>query len=516
MFDSLGFKLQGIVQKLSGQKKITEENIEATLNEIRRQLLEADTSLKAVKLFTNRVKEQALGTEVLTGINPGQQFTKIINDSLIEILGGNLDEDQRKLRIDQKPALILLLGLQGAGKTTAAAKLALKLKSEGHNPLLVPADLQRPAAVKQLKILSQQAEVDFLDIIAEDASSYKVSSPLELSELIRKDQNTNQHDVYIIDTAGRLQIDTELMAELLLLEKQLSISEKLLVIDSLIGQEAANVAETFNNQIGISGILLTKLDSDTRGGAALSVVEATNQPIKFASVGEKLEDLETFYPDRMASRILGMGDVVSLVEKVEQKISEQESKRLEEELMKGNFNYETFLSFQEMLSKIGNFTSIFKMLGMGQLFSSMGLDMNNQNAILEQSQGKMAKFKIAIGSMTKEEKRSPDLLSSHSSSRSRRNRIAKGSGLKDADISQLTSEFSKMSKMFKHIGPMLPMMKQEQNFDSNQMLNQLSGGLSKRQRQQLNQINPLLQSKLSREVKTSKKGEKPKIKGFRD
>ncbi len=548
MFDSLGFKFQGIIQKLRGQKKITEGNIEATLAEIRRQLLESDVSLKAVKLFISRVKENALGQEVLTGINPGEQFIKIINDSLIEVLGGKLSEEERELNLTKKPSVILLLGLQGAGKTTAAAKLALKLKSEGRNPLLVPADLQRPAAVKQLKILAEQAGVDFLNIINDDAQgTYKISSPVELSNLLKNlDQQKStagwiatspsaprndgtKHDIYIIDTAGRLQIDTDLMAELLILEKQLEPSEKLLVIDSLIGQEAANVADTFNTQIGITGIILTKLDSDTRGGAALSVVEATGKAIKLASVGEKLEDLENFYPERMASRILGMGDVISLVEKTQQKISEEESKRLEEELMKGNFNYETFLSFQNMISKIGNFGSIFKMLGMGQFLSGMGLDPNNQDALLEQGQNKLSRYKIAINSMTKQERTNPDLLSTHSSSSSRKKRIAKGSGLKDTDIAQLSSEFSKMSKVFKNMGPMMSMMKASQGaeemagkfnpqqamFNPKQMLEQMSSGLSKKQRQALNQINPGLTNS-AKKLPQIKKGEKPQVKGFRD
>ncbi len=527
MFDSLGFKFQGIIQKLRGQKKITEGNIEATLAEIRRQLLESDVSLKAVKLFISRVKENALGEEVLTGINPGDQFIKIINDSLIEVLGGKLSEAERELNLTKKPSVILLLGLQGAGKTTAAAKLALKLKGEGRNPLLVPADLQRPAAVKQLKILAEQAGVDFLNIINDDVQgTYTIDSPIGLSKLVKQD---SEHDVYIIDTAGRLQIDTDLMAELLILEKQLEPSEKLLVIDSLIGQEAANVADTFNTQIGITGIILTKLDSDTRGGAALSVVEATGKAIKLASVGEKLEDLENFYPERMASRILGMGDVISLVEKAEQKISEEDSKRLEEELMKGNFNYETFLSFQNMISKIGNFGSIFKMLGMGQFLSGMGLDPNNQDALLEQGQNKLSRYKIAINSMTKEERTSPDLLATHSSANSRKKRIAKGSGLKDADLAQLSSEFSKMSKVFKNMGPMMAMMKASQGadaaankfnpqqamFNPKQMLEQMSSGLSKKQRQALNQINPGLTNS-AKKLPQIKKGEKPQVKGFRD
>lgn len=514
MFDSLGFKLQTTIQKLRGQKQITENNIDSTLAEIRRELLEADVSLKAVKLFTNRVREQALGSEVLTGVKPGEQLVKIIYDSLVEVLGGKNNEAD-KLNLDSKPANILLLGLQGAGKTTTAAKLAFKLKKQNLSPLLVPCDLQRPAAVKQLKILAEQAGVDFLDIIAEDGKSYSATSPLQLAKLAQEQAEKNSNQVLIFDTAGRLQVDTDLMAELLLLERQIKPAEKLLVIDSLIGQEAANVAETFNTQIGITGIILTKLDSDARGGAALSVVEASGKPIKLASVGEKLEDLENFYPDRVASRILGMGDVLSLVEKAEERIAEEESKRLEAELMKGNFNYETFLTFQNMISKLGDFASIFKMMGMGQFFGQFGINPANQDDILEQSAGKLSRFKIAISSMTREERKQPELLSTHPSAKSRRNRIARGSGLEPSDIDKLSSEFGKMSKMFKSIGPMLNMMGTDNNkmpaLNPQDMLGQMMGAsLNKQQRKAMNAFAP------SAPVKKIPKGTKPGIKGFKN
>jgi len=518
MFDSLGYKLQESIQKLRGQKSISEDNIDSALNDIRRNLLEADVSLKVVKLFTSRVKEKAIGAEVLTGINPGQQLVKIIHDELTAILGGGLELGQ--LNLNQKPARILLLGLQGAGKTTTAAKLAYKLKKEGLNPLLVPCDLQRPAAVKQLKILAEQAQVDFLDITEEDLTNYKVKSPLELSKLAFAQAEKNKNQALIFDTAGRLQVDTDLMAELLLLEKQIKPDEKLLVIDSLIGQEAANVAETFNTQIGITGTILTKLDSDTRGGAALSVVEASGKPIKLASVGEKLEDLENFYPERMASRILGMGDVLSLVEKAEEKFSEEEQKRLEAELMKGNFNYETFLTFQSMLSKLGNFSSVFKMMGMGQIFSNMGISNNDQENMLEQSQSKFAKYKIAINSMTKQERRQSELLGSNASAKSRRSRIAKGSGLKESDIDQLASEFGRMSKAFQSMGPMLNMMNQEGNKNTMvnpmDMLSNMMGGMNKKQKQALKMSGMVPGNFNKPNVKMAKKGEKPNVKGFRD
>lgn len=542
MFDSLGLRLQETVQGLRGQKKITEENIDSTLSDIRRQLLESDVSLKAVKLFTSRVRETALGSEVLTGINPGEQLVKIIHDALVEVLGGSLEKTDKqkagsreiataaprndgisfdvldKLSLDSELSSILLLGLQGAGKTTAAAKLAYKLKKAEKNPLLVPCDLQRPAAVKQLQVLAEQAEVDFLDITNEDGS-YSVSSPLELVKLARAQAAKNKNQVMIFDTAGRLQVDTDLMAELLILEKQLKPSEKLLVIDSLIGQEAANVADTFNTQIGITGTILTKLDSDTRGGAALSIVEATNKPIKLASVGEKLEDLEIFHPDRIASRILGMGDVLSLVEKAQEKIDEEDSKRLEAELKKGNFNYETFMTFQNMMAKLGNFTNVFKMMGMGNMLSQMGLVGVNQDQMLEQGQSKMARFKIAINSMTKTERKKPELLSTDATAKSRRNRITRGSGLKEVDIAQLTAEFTKMSKTFKTLGPMLNMMGSEEEgsempqLNPQDMMNQMMGGLSKKQKQAARQSG-MIPGKVKGPVKKTKKGSKPAIKGF--
>ncbi|MCE2929377.1 MAG: signal recognition particle protein [Candidatus Caenarcaniphilales bacterium] len=522
MFDSLSFKLQESIQKLRGQKSITSENIQDALDEIRRQLLEADVSLKAVKLFIARVQEKSLGQEVVTGVNAGQQFTKIVYDSLVEILGGAIEN--RQIKFEKSPTEFLLLGLQGAGKTTTAAKLAFKYKNQ--KPLLVPCDLQRPAAVKQLQILAKQAAVDFVDIVDPNTDKYLVSSPLELIKLAREQAQKNSNNLIIYDTAGRLQIDTDLMAELLLMDKQINPDEKLLVIDSLIGQEAANIAETFKTQIGITGILLTKLDSDSRGGSALSVVEATQVPIKLASIGEKLEDLEEFYPDRMASRILGMGDVISLVEKAEAKIDEIESKKLEAELMKGNFNYETFMTFQNMISKLGNFSSIFKMMGMGQMLSGFGLNFADQEALLTESQGKFAKYKIAINSMTLEEKRRPELLSTESSAKSRRQRIIKGSGLKESDVSQLTTEFQKMSKMFKQFGPMLGMLQNQDPkapagidpaFDPMDMLGSMMGGLNKQQRKAIKQSGMLPSMAAAKaSAPQIKKGTKPAVKGFAD
>jgi signal recognition particle subunit SRP54 len=537
MFDSLGSKLQDTVQKLRGQDKITEANIDSALSEIRRNLIEADVSLKAVKLFTSRVREEALGSDVLRGVKPGEQLVKIIHDSLVEVLGGNLEEKQPdtdkpelktvldKLNLESNPSSILLLGLQGAGKTTTAAKLAYKLKAKAKKPLLIPCDLQRPAAVRQLQILAEQAQVDFLDITKpgsdpENENKFIVTSPLELVALARAKAKEISCDVLIFDTAGRLQIDSTLMAELLILEKQIKPDEKLLVIDSLIGQEAATVAQSFNTQIGLTGIILTKLDSDTKGGAALSVVEATQKPIKLASVGEKLEDLENFYPDRMASRILGMGDVLSLVEKAQEKISEEESKQLEAELAKGNFNYDTFVGFQNMLGKLGNFSSVFKMMGMGGMLKNMGLDASNQDAVLEQGQEKMSRYKIIISSMTKPERLKPELLSTDSTAKSRRARISKGSGNKDVDIASMTAEFTKMSKLFKQIGPMMSMMQgggddaSAMQLNPMDMLGQMMGGMNKKQKKALQMSGMAGSLKAPKAKNKTKKSGKISIKGF--
>jgi signal recognition particle subunit SRP54 len=524
MFDTLGNKLQDSFRKLSGQKKISEENIDNTISEIRRILLESDVSLKAVKLFTNRVKKKALGEEVLRGIKPSEQFIKIVNDALIELLGGG-SENAGNLNLNPENLnSILLLGLQGSGKTTAAAKLAYKYKSEGYRPLLIPCDLQRPAAIKQLKILAEEAQVEFLDISIEEkdpeANVKKLREIAEKAKALAKEKNLN---LLIFDSAGRLQIDTDLMAELFLLEKSVQADEKLLVLDSLIGQEAANVAEAFSTQIGITGVILTKLDGDSRGGAALSVAEACGKAIKLASVGEKLEDLENFYPERMASRILGQGDVISLVEKAEAKIEEEEARKLEDELKKGNFNFETFISAQNMMSKIGSFSSILKMMGMGSFLREMGLDAKSQDELLETSQEKMSRYKTVISSMTKQERLSPDLLSGDHTSKSRRARLAKGSGRSETEIAQLCAEFQKMKKLFKNLGPMLGMMGSGDSKESNSsinpmdMLGNMMGGMSRKQLKAVKQRGgiPISMPKAQGQSHKIKKGSKPSIKSFK-
>jgi len=544
MFKSLGNKLQDAFQKLRGEKYIKEEHIADAIQEVRRAMLESDVSLDAVKRFTTLIKERAVGLEVTRGIKPSEQFIKMTQGALEEILEIASATPRNDVIASKAKQSILLLGLQGAGKTTAAAKLALKLKTEDKKALLVACDLQRPAAIKQLEILAEQAGVDFLkapDSDLEELQKLYADTTKDnereqaqalqskiLKQLIKESKSKN-YDSVIFDTAGRLQIDSNLMSELKMLETQIGATEKLLVLDSLTGQEAANVAKTFDAEIGITGSILTKLDSDTKGGAALSLVDATQKPIKFASVGEKLEDLEEFHSDRIASRILGMGDVVSLVEKAELEIEEEEAKRLEAELMSGNFNYETFVTAQNMISKLGNFGSLFNMMGMGNMLNQMGLGGVNQDEMLEQGEAKIKKYKIAISSMTKTEKKKPDLISKDSSARSRRKRIAQGAGLQDKDLDQMVSEFTKISSTFKQLGPMLNMMKGAEgseaggegampaNVNPMDMMSQMMQGgmsqsLSKKQQKAMKKMGGM--GAANPPKKKQKKGSKPQIKGF--
>ncbi|OGI20449.1 MAG: signal recognition particle protein [Candidatus Melainabacteria bacterium RIFCSPHIGHO2_02_FULL_34_12] len=439
MFDQLTENLQNIFKSLRSQSKITEENIDIAIREIKRALIDADVSLKAIKTFTNKVREKAIGQEVLKGVSPSEFFIKIISDELTNLLGGT-DTPMERLNINATPSVILMLGLQGAGKTTTCAKLANFLKKKGKNPLLVPLDLKRPAAVEQLNILGNQIGIAVYQMPG-DIGAYG-HTPL-LAQNAIDHAKKNNHDVVILDSAGRLQIDTEMMAELLLIDRTVEPDEKLLVIDSMLGQEAANIGAAFNTQIGITGIILTKLDGDARGGAALSVVEETGKRVKFAGVGEKIDDLQEFYPERMASRILGMGDVLTLVEQAQEKIKEDEAKEIEKQLL-GDFNFESFLSAQNMMSKMGDFSNIFNMMGMGGMLGNMGvnIDKNTQEKLLSEGEVKMKKFKSLIQSMSKEEKMKPSLLNL-----SRKRRIARGAGLKEKDADQLVSEFSKMKKM---------------------------------------------------------------------
>lgn len=442
MFGELTENLQNVFNGFQTKKTLTEDNIESAVREVKRALINADVSLKAVKTFSNKVKEKAVGIKVLKGISPREQFIKIVNDELVLLLGS----EKKDLNLFSAPSVILVLGLQGSGKTITSAKLANLLRKAGKNPLLVPLDLKRPAAVEQLKILGETIGIDVfppgafheMPLLAKNAIKYA---------------KENNYNVVILDSAGRLQIDTEMMAELLLIDRTVQPDEKLLVIDSMIGQEACNIAGAFNIQIGITGIILTKLDGDSRGGAALSVAEETGKPVKFIGTGEKIEDLQEFYPERIASRILGMGDILTLVEKTEEKIKEEEAKELEEKLL-SDFNFDTFLQVQEMFSRMGNLSSVFSMLGLGGMLSQFGINLNKeaQEKLLKEGEEKLKNYKPLIQSMTKEERKNPDVLNL-----SRKTRLARGSGLKMKDADLLISEFRKTKQMMTTIKPFLGM-----------------------------------------------------------
>lgn len=451
MFEQLSDNLQNTFKSFRGQSHITEENIDTAIREVKRALINSDVSLKAVKTFTARVKEKAIGEEVLKGIKPEEQFIKIINDEITSLLGN--EQQEINLPNTEEPNVVLALGLQGAGKTTSCAKLGLLLKKKGRNPLLVPLDLKRPAAIEQLTVLGKELDIAVFEV-KEKYVGGSGEDPLNLAKEAVDFAKSNNHDVVILDSAGRLQVDTELMSELLIIDRVLKPTEKLLVIDSMIGQEAANVAAAFNTQIGVTGILLTKLDGDARGGAALSVVEEIKKPIKFAGIGEKPSDLQEFHPDRVSSRILGMGDVLTLVEKAQEDIDEEEALDFQKQLA-GDFNFETFLKAQKMMGKLGNFSHFFDMMGMGGVLNKLGmeLDKDNQQKMLAESEVKMARYKAAIQSMTKEEKLNPDLLNM-----SRKVRIAKGSGFKQNDIDQLVKDFKVMKKMMNGMKPLMSMM----------------------------------------------------------
>ncbi len=427
MFDSLTDKLQDIIRKTSGNDKLTEENMSDALREIRRALLEADVNLRVVKAFISSIKERATGEDVVRGVNPAQQLIKIVNDELVKLLGSQ----NTPLKLNSHPSIIMMLGLQGSGKTTSSAKLAVKLKKEGKRPLLVACDVYRPAAIAQLKTLGQQIETEVFTIdgcddvqkIANDAIAYA------------KDNGFN---VVILDTAGRLQIDTQMMAELLLLDRSLMPDEKLLVIDSMTGQEAVNVAENFNAQLEITGIVLTKLDGDSRGGAALSVVYCTQKPIKLTGIGEKLDALQDFYPDRMATRILGMGDIVSLVEKAQESFDEKQAKEFEKKMRKAEFSYNDFLKIQKQMKNLGSVEQILGMLPIP------GLKKDDKQLIAHEGEKQLKKIEAFIFSMTPEERDNPQIINS-----SRKKRIAKGCGMDLHQVNQFINQFEQMRKMMK-------------------------------------------------------------------
>lgn len=429
MFDNLSEKLQNIIQKARGQATLTDDNIQDALREIRRALLEADVSLSVVKSFISSIKDKVIGEEVIKSTNPSQTLIKIVNDELTELLG----EKNTPLKLDTNPSFIMMLGLQGSGKTTASAKLALKLKKEGKKPLLVALDVYRPAAILQLQTLAEKNELDFFSLENEKNIVKIATCALDYA---RENNNT----VLILDTAGRLEIDTDMMAELVLLDNSLKINEKLLVIDSMIGQASVEIAMNFNEQLNYDGVILTKLDGDQKGGCALSVVYSTKKPIKFISVGEDINSLEDFYPDRMASRILGMGDIVSLVERAQKNIDQKEAKALEEKMLKAEFSFEDFLKIQKQIKALGSIGGILSML-------PLGISKDDTEKISHEGEKQFKKFEVLIQSMTLKERKNPDLLNA-----SRKKRIAKGAGVDINELNAFVSQFETMKKMMKGLG----------------------------------------------------------------
>lgn len=427
MFDGLTSKLQDVFKKLTGYGRLTEKNIADAMREVRLALLEADVNYKVVKDFIKNVTGKAVGVEVLRSIKPGQQVIKIVHDEMVSLMSS----PNQQLDLSSKPSIIVLVGLQGSGKTTTAGKLANFLRKKGRNPLLVACDPKRPAAIDQLKVVGKALNIPVFSI-------EKEMNVQKIADNSLKFASDNNLDTIILDTAGRLHIDDELMNELFRIKKELKPREILLVADSMTGQDAVNIAEKFNSLLDISGIILTKLDGDTRGGAALSLRAVTGKPIKFVGIGEKSSDIEPFYPDRMASRILGMGDILTLVEKVQEQVTEEQARKLEEKIRKQSLNLEDYLIQLQQLKKMGSFESILKMLpGMNQLKN------------LQIDEHELAKVEAIIKSMTPDERKNPDILNS-----SRRNRIAKGSGTTVHDVNKLLKGFEQAKKMMKNMSKM--------------------------------------------------------------
>ena len=427
MFENLSDRLQDVVHKIKGYGKITEENISEMMREIRLSLLEADVNYKVVKEFTNNVKEKALGEEVNKSLNPGELFVKIVKDELTELLGG----ENTPLNISGNPATLMLVGLQGSGKTTTIGKLANYLrKNNKKKPLLVACDVYRPAAIDQLKQIGKELNIEVY--------SEGKGNPVEISKNAIKYAKDNGYDYVLIDTAGRLQIDESLMDELINIQKEVNPDETILVIDSMMGQDAINVINGFNDKIKLSGVILTKLDGDTRGGVALSVKYLTNLPIKFIGVSEKMDGLTPFYPERMASRILGMGDILSIVEQVQSEIDEKEAEKTAKKMMKGNFDLEDFLVQLNQIKKLGPLENLLKLLPGAK---KMGLNNVNIDPKI------MKRTEAIVLSMTLEERRDPSILKA-----SRKKRIADGSGTTVTDVNKLLNQFEEMKKMMKMMG----------------------------------------------------------------
>jgi len=423
MFENLSSRLDKAFQTLKGHSKLTELNIAETVKEIRRALVDADVSFKIAKDFTNTVKDKAIGADVLTSVAPGQLLTKIVNDELVLLLGG----ESKPINLTGSPAIILIAGLQGSGKTTFSGKLASNLKSKGKNPLLVACDVYRPAAINQIKVLGEQVGVS---VFANEENK----NPVSIAQDAIKHAKANQHNVVIIDTAGRLSIDEAMMTEISNLKSELKPQEILFVVDAMTGQDAVNTAKAFNDKLDFDGVVLTKMDGDTRGGAAISIKSIVNKPIKFVSTGEKLDALDVFYPDRMASRILGMGDIVSFVERAQNTFDAEEAAKLQKKMRKNQFDFEDFLKQLNQIKKMGNIKDLMAMIpGVGKAIKDIDIDDDSFKGI-----------EAIIQSMTSYERQNPETLDG-----SRKTRIAKGSGTSVTEVNKLIKQFDEMRKMMK-------------------------------------------------------------------
>ena len=433
-FDSLTEKLQNVFKNLRSKGRLTEDDVKEALKEIKRALLAADVNFKVVKDFIKSVQERAIGQDVMNGLNPGQMVIKIVNEELINLMGSETTEIQ--LQPGKAITVIMMAGLQGAGKTTTTAKLAGKFKLKGKKPLLVACDVYRPAAIKQLQVNGEKQGVEVFSM----GENHK---PANIARAAIEHAQKNGNDLVILDTAGRLHIDEDMMAELEEIKEEVEVHQTILVIDAMTGQDAVNVAKEFNEKVGIDGVIVTKLDGDTRGGAALSVKAVTGKPILYVGMGEKLSDLEQFYPDRMASRILGMGDVLSLIEKAEAEIDEEKAREMTQKLKKNQFDFDDYLESIKQMKKLGGLGNIMNMLpGLGGM--GMGKMKGLGDEQMDEAEKGMARMEAMIHSMTPAERRDPDLLNP-----SRKHRIAKGAGVDISEVNRMIKQFNEAKKMMK-------------------------------------------------------------------
>lgn len=429
-FESLTDKLQNVFKSLRGKGRLTEEDVKTALKEVKMALLEADVNFKVVKQFVKSVEERAIGADVMNGLNPGQMVIKIVNEEMVALMGSETTEIQ--MQPGKSVTVIMMCGLQGAGKTTTTAKIAGKLKLKGKKPLLVACDVYRPAAIKQLQINGEKQEVDVFSM----GENHK---PVDIAKASLEHAGKHGHNVVILDTAGRLHIDEDMMTELKEIKANVTVHQSLLVVDAMTGQDAVNVASSFTEKVGIDGVILTKLDGDTRGGAALSIRAVTGKPILYVGMGEKLSDLEQFYPDRMASRILGMGDVLTMIEKAQESLDEEKSRQMVQKMKKNQFDFEDYLESMNQMKKMGGIGALLGMMpGMG------GSQMKQIEDAVDEK--KMARIEAIILSMTVKERRNPDLLNP-----SRKRRIANGAGVDISEVNRLVKQFDQTKKMMKQM-----------------------------------------------------------------